>query len=195
MTSQTPRRGRPTAAQREERRQRMLDVALPVFLSHGYQRTTIDQLAQAAGVTKRTIYTDYGDKAGLFAAMVAGLAAAISHDSSADGESLITLATRIVHRIQSDELVGLHRLVIAEAGRFPELARAFYERADRRHIESLREHIVAEHGAAAGDLAEPLFSLLLGTSHRRRLLDVIPAPSQKEAKSLASAAMDRLGLG
>ena len=194
MKSETPRRGRPTGPQREERRQRMLDEALPVFLAHGYQRTTVEELARAAGVTKRTIYSDYGDKAGLFSAMVTDLAATISRDAAEDDDTLTTLATRIVYRVQSDELVGLHRLVIAESERFPELARMFHERADQRHIETLRDHLFAEHGPAAAELADPLFSLLLGSAHRRRLFGVTPAPSVAEAVELASTALKRLGI-
>lgn len=194
MTDQALRRGRPTELQRLERRERMLQEALPVFLAHGYAHATVDDLARAAGVTKRTIYTDYGDKAGLFAAMVQELAGAISHDAAEDHDTLLSLATRIVFRIYSDEIVGLHRLVIAESARFPELAGMFYERADQRHVASLRVHLVREHGETAGELALGLFSLLLGEPHRRRLLGVAAAPTEEESEGLARAAIARLGL-
>lgn len=191
MTTRTaPRRGRPTASERRERRQRILTEALPVFLAHGYQRTTIEQLARAAGVTKRTIYTDYGDKAGLFTAMVRQLAYDINYEITGE-DDLTSLATRIVYRVYSDELVGLHRMVIGESGRFPELARMFYEVADQHHISALREHLVAERGQEAGDRASMLFSQLLGDSHRRRLLGVAPAPSRRTAAAMARAALER----
>lgn len=194
-TSETPRRGRPTSAQREKRRRRMLERSLQVFLERGYQGSTLEELARASGVTKRTIYTDYVDKEGLFAAMVESLAGGISHGPGVSGETLESLAARIVYRIHSDELVGLHRLVIAESPRFPQLARAFYQRTDARHIEALRAHLVGRFGAQAGPLAPALFSLLLGERHRQRLLGVRRAASKAEADRIAREAIGRLGLG
>ncbi|MGN6204839.1 MAG: TetR/AcrR family transcriptional regulator [Humibacter sp.] len=192
---QQHRRGRPTAEQREERRERMLQRSLSVFLERGYQGATLDELARASGVTKRTIYTDYGDKAGLFAAMVDALAGGISQGPDAAGDTLTSLATRIVFRIHSDELVGLHRLVIAESPRLPELARSFYEHTDARHITALRVHLAKEHGTDAGPLAPVLFSLLLGERHRQRLLGVRGAASEAQARTIAEDALHQLGLG
>ncbi|QDZ16260.1 TetR/AcrR family transcriptional regulator [Humibacter ginsenosidimutans] len=193
-TNEEPRRGRPTAEQREERRERMLRRSLDVFLERGYQGSSLDVLARASGVTKRTIYTDYGDKEGLFAAMVESLAGGISHGPDTAGDTLHSLSVRIVHRIHSDELVGLHRLVIAESPRFPELARAFYERTDARHISALRAHLKNEHGADAAALASALFSLLLGERHRQRLLGVRGPTSEAEAGRIVREALRQLGL-
>src|SRR6185437_10605320 len=89
---QQQRRGRPTAEQREERRERMLQRSLGVFLERGYQGASLDELARASGVTKRTIYTDYGDKEGLFAAMVDTLAGGISQGPDAAADTLLSLA-------------------------------------------------------------------------------------------------------
>jgi TetR/AcrR family transcriptional repressor of mexJK operon len=104
------------------------------------------------------------------------------------------LAARIVSRVHSDELVGLHRLVIAESARFPELALILHSSGDARHIARLAEHIRAERGPASEPLAEPLFSLLLGEKHRRRLLGIDPAPTPAEAAGHARAALGQLGL-
>ena len=136
-------------------------------------------------MTKRTLYTYYGDKAGLFAAMVTDLAATVSLDATSDDDTLEVLAARIVSRVHSDELVGLHRLVIAESARFPELALILHSSGDARHIARLAEHIRAERGPASEPLAEPLFSLLLGEKHRRRLLGIDPAPTPPQAAAHA----------
>ncbi len=189
------KRGRPTADERRAREAEILDAALCVFLKSGYGGSTVEELAAAAQVTKRTVYAYYGDKAGLFAAMVTGLAAAISLDAAYDSDTLETLAARIVSRVHSDELVGLHRLVIAESARFPEVAEILHASGDARHIARLREHLRTEHGAASEPLAEPLFSLLLGEKHRRRLFGVDPAPTAEQAAAHARAALALLGLG
>ena len=116
-----------------------------MFLRSGYGASTVDELAAAAQVTKRTVYAYFGDKAGLFAAMVKDLAAAVSLDAPRDDDTLETLATRIVGRLHSDELVGLHRLVIAESTRFPELALILHRSGDARHIARLAEHLSLIH--------------------------------------------------
>lgn len=188
------KRGRPTPDERRARETEILTAALGVFLRSGYGASTVDELAAAAQVTKRTLYAYYGDKAGLFAAMVRHLAAAVSLDATSDDDTLETLAARIVSRVHSDELVGLHRLVIAESMRFPELAQILHSSGDARHIARLAGHLRAERGPASEPLAEPLFSLLLGERHRRRLLGIDPPPSAAQAAAHAGAALAQLGL-
>jgi AcrR family transcriptional regulator len=194
LPSSLRKRGRPTADERRTRETEILATALSVFLRSGYGGSSLDKLAAAAHVTKRTLYTYYGDKAGLFAAMVTDLAAAVSLDAASDSDTLETLATRIISRVHSDELVGLHRLVIAESTRFPELALILHRSGDARHIARLAEHIRTERGRASEPLAEPLFSLLLGEKHRRRLLGIDPAPTLGQAAAHADAALALLGL-
>ncbi len=188
------KRGRPTADERRKRESEIVTSALDVFLRTGYGASTLDELAAAAQVTKRTLYSYYGDKAGLFGAMVTDLAAAVSLDAPRDDDTLETLTARIVTRLHSDELVGLHRLVIAESTRFPELAQILHRSGDARHIARLAEHLRAERGQGRERLAEPLFSLLLGEKHRRRLLGIEPAPTSAQAAVYAHAALSQLGL-
>ncbi|HWG02688.1 MAG TPA: TetR/AcrR family transcriptional regulator [Trebonia sp.] len=188
------KRGRPTAAERRAREAEILSTALAVFLRRGFGPATVEELAGAAQVTKRTIYAYFGDKDGLFTAMVKDLAVTVSLDASNDHGTLESLAARIVFRVHSDELVGLHRLVIAESRRFPELARVLHSHGDARHISRLAEHIRAECGIAYQGLAEPLFSLLLGERHRRRLLGLDPAPTAAQALSHACACLGELAL-
>src|SRR5262249_5963530 len=142
------KRGRPTPAERRVREAQILSAALPVFLRSGYGDATVEELAAAGKVTKRTVYAYFGDKAGLFAAMVTDLAPTVSPAPAADHGTLAALAARIVFRLHSDELVGLHQLVIAESSRFPELARTLHSQGDARHIARLAEHIRSEHGEA-----------------------------------------------
>jgi AcrR family transcriptional regulator len=188
------KRGRPTADERRTRETEILTAALDVFLRSGYGASTVDELAAAAQVTKRTLYAYYGDKAEIFSAMVKYLAAAVSLDAASDRDTLETLAARIVSRLHSDELVGLHQLVIAESTRFPELALILHSSGDARHIARLAEHIRAERDPAREPLAEPLFSLLLGEKHRRRLLGIDPPPTPAQAAAHADAALALLGL-
>jgi TetR/AcrR family transcriptional regulator, mexJK operon transcriptional repressor len=188
------KRGRPTAAERRAREAQILSTALAVFLQSGFGNATVDELAAAAKVTKRTIYAYFGDKDALFVAMIRDLAVGVSLDAATDTGTLEALAARIILRVHSSELVGLHRLVIAESGRFPELARVLYTNGDARHIARLAEHIRAERGVEYEALAEPLFSLLLGERHRRRLLGLTPPPTREQAEEHVDWALNALGL-
>ncbi|MBV9516285.1 MAG: helix-turn-helix transcriptional regulator, partial [Mycobacteriaceae bacterium] len=60
------RRGRPTEAESRALRQRLREAAVVTFLDNGYDGTTMEAIAQAAGITKRTLYARYPDKRAAF---------------------------------------------------------------------------------------------------------------------------------
>ncbi|MFC7491333.1 MULTISPECIES: TetR/AcrR family transcriptional regulator [unclassified Knoellia] len=68
-----PVKGTPRAPRmkREERERQLLDVAESVFAQHGYQDTTMEAIAAAAGITKPVIYDHFGSKENLLVAVVA----------------------------------------------------------------------------------------------------------------------------
>jgi len=86
---------------RPDKQRDLLDGALRVFARDGYSRASIDNLAQAAGVSTRTIYNHYGDKAGLFKAVILDSATRVA-------EHEIALADRLLGRI-----VDLERDLVA----------------------------------------------------------------------------------
>lgn len=143
------KRGRPAAHERETRRAEILHAATATFLAHGYSATTLDQIAAAGQVTKRTVYTYVGDKAAVFTAVVDQLHHdVVAQAAASDASDLLELSTRIVRTLHSDEGVGLHRLVVAEAVSFPELAATFYATGPRRYVAALADAIVLRSGAA-----------------------------------------------
>ncbi|MDD9153425.1 TetR/AcrR family transcriptional regulator [Plantibacter flavus] len=177
------RRGRPTAAERDRRRDAILDAAIRRFTEHGYGGTTIEAIAADAGVTKRTIYTWFGDLAGMLTAAVErqhGYLLAADEPGS-EAEPLEDAATRLVIALHSDVSIALHRLVIAESPRFPEVAAGFYAAGPARSIAFLADHV--------GEQAEQLYTLLLGEPHRRRLLGLSAAPTPAEARAHARACL------
>src|ERR1700685_1336471 len=64
--------GRPTREEAEARDVRLLDVATKLFMERGFDGTSIDAVAEAAGVSKPTVYAHYHDKRDLFAAVLRG---------------------------------------------------------------------------------------------------------------------------
>ncbi|ACZ21807.1 transcriptional regulator [Sanguibacter keddieii DSM 10542] len=211
------KRGRPAAHERDARRDEILRAATTTFLAHGYSATTLDQIATAAQVTKRTVYTYVGDKAAVFTAVVDQLHRDViaqgapvnqtGHDADqTPSTTLLDLCTRIVDTLHSDHGTGLHRLVIAEAPGFPDLAATFYATGPERYVAALADALRARGTSTDGALspggapvgtatAESLFGLLLGEAHRRRLLGLTPAPSAEQARAHAQGALDVLGLG
>src|SRR3979490_3481085 len=64
--------GRPTREEAVRRDARLLDVATTLFMERGFDSTSIDAVAEAAGVSKPTVYARYRDKRDLFAAVLRG---------------------------------------------------------------------------------------------------------------------------
>ncbi|WP_440708293.1 TetR/AcrR family transcriptional regulator [Herbiconiux sp. YIM B11900] len=205
-TTRPAKRGRPTADDRDRRRTRILDAAVGSFGDRGFAGSSLDEIAATAGVTKRTIYTDYGDKAAVFDAAVER-----EHDRiraiAGEGATLQQVAAELVFVLHSDAAIALHRSVIAEAPRFPELARRFYAAGPGHSIALLARHLTAPDAtdaagtdrepaaSAALPRAEALYALLLGERHRRRLLALDPAPTAADAAAHAASCLAVLGRG
>ena len=142
------------------KRRAILDAATTTFLNNGYLGTSMDEIAALAQVSKQTVYKHFTDKQSLFIELVTRSVDEISDpvydevvhlaDSGDLEVDLRDLARRLVARVMQPRLLELRRLVIAEASRFPELGRAFYERGPGRTIAALAS--VFEQLAARGAL-------------------------------------------
>lgn len=118
------------------------DAAARLFLEKGYQGTSMDEIAAAARLSKQTIYTHFPSKEQLFADLVLGDTERVEKFSedlirafrAADGldDGLRRVARMYAAVVIRPDVLRLRRLVLAEAGRFPELARSYYERVPER---------------------------------------------------------------
>jgi len=141
-------------------------AATTAFLGQGYAGTSMDEIATRAAVSKQTVYKHFADKASLFTAIVVTTVDEVSdpvheevvnlQDSGDLASDLRDLARRQLVMVMQPQIMQLRRLVIAEAGRFPELGRTFYERGPGRTIAVLATTF--ERLAARGllDLDDPL---------------------------------------
>ena len=123
--------GRPPREDALKLREHILRVATQLFLEHGYGSTSIESVAALAGVSKRTFYDRFDDKAALFAAVVHGIVDTIRPPPNVPllaganlSEILRRLAGLILKATLSPPAIALHRLVTGESSRFPELASA-----------------------------------------------------------------------
>ena len=197
----TPRMtaSQPTEPRSERKRRAILEAANETFLRKGYLGTTMDEIAAGAAVSKQTVYKHFADKEGLFTEIVTGAVDEVSDPHHEDvlglGESgdveadLRALAVRQLERVMQPRLLALRRLVIGEAGRFPELGRAYYERGAGRTIEALASAFerLADRGQLELDdphLAAAHFNwLVMSIPLNRAMLcgdDELPGPAELE---------------
>jgi TetR/AcrR family transcriptional regulator, mexJK operon transcriptional repressor len=148
------------------KRRAIMDAATSVFLQKGYLGTSMDEVAALAAVSKQTVYKHFADKHSLFSEIVTGtvdeagdrvhaevLQLADSGDVEAD---LRDLARRQLALVMQPRVLQLRRLVIGEAGRFPELGRTFYERGPGRTLQALAAaftRLAEQHKLALDDPA------------------------------------------
>ena len=155
----------PTEPRSERKRRAILEAATETFLRKGYLGTTMDEIAASAAVSKQTVYKHFADKESLFTEIVTGAVDAVSDphhedvlglgDSGDVGADLRALAERQLERVMQPRLLALRRLVIGEAGRFPELGRAYYERGAGRTIEALASAFERLAARGALELDDP----------------------------------------
>ncbi len=119
----------------EIRQQAILDAALAEFSRHGFAAARVEDIARGAQVSKGTVYLYYPAKPALFEALVRRdigprVAMVSQFLNSYDGPlelALRRLVDVLAITIDAGQVPVYPRLLVAEAGRFPELT-AFYRR-------------------------------------------------------------------
>ncbi len=120
---------------KDARPQELLDAALDHFVARGFAATRLDDVAKSAGVSKGTLYLYFSSKEELLKAVVResivpliGQAESVIEQFEGSSEELFRL---VIHtwwdNVGASKLSGLPKLMMAEAGNFPELARFYQE--------------------------------------------------------------------
>lgn len=188
-----------------DKRAAILAGARIVFLAQGFAEASMDEVAARAGVSKMTVYRHFGSKEDLFAGVVAASCDALADDGlrvAMEGqplaEALRIFGRRMLEIVFDPDIVKLHRMVIAESTRFPDLGRLFYERGPEASIAALAE-VLARHGhdprLAGTDsrlAAEEFLEAVRGYPHMRLLLAAGPQPTARQKEARIDRAIDRL---
>jgi TetR/AcrR family transcriptional regulator, mexJK operon transcriptional repressor len=196
------RGGRPTQVEAERRHRSLLAAATRLFLEKGWEATSIDEISRRSGVAKRFIYARYPDKAALFIGAVERFRSSLMGEIQAFGplpdeveEGLYGFARRLLDIALWPDSVALHRLFIAAATHFPDLAKAFVERG-RSHgldeIKSVLAHYAARGAIKLGDpqlAAEQFFILVVGIPQRLALLVGRDPPAEEERRLRSGIAL------
>ena len=171
-----PPRGRPPTDSSRDRMTNLLQIAREHFIRDGYRATTMDVIAAAAGITKRTLYSWHGDKASLFRACVIKGAQQFPVFSFCGTASvrrvLENYAIALMTRLSTDESRGLGILYPREGREFPEIAAIVQQVRDDYMVKPLAAYL-REHGLEKSRSTEHsrLFvAMTLARVHDRLLL-------------------------
>jgi TetR/AcrR family transcriptional regulator, mexJK operon transcriptional repressor len=163
-------------------------AALVLFARDGYERTSVDAIAAEAGVSKRTIYSHYGDKESLFLLVLhetndtmRDRVGDIVDRNLRDVDDVCSALTRCIREIvrtitRAPERATLVRLLISEAPHFPVILDLWHNRG----IVPLIAEPLAKLAAAGlldtddpAQAAEHLSALTLGQVNNRSIMGTI----------------------
>lgn len=124
-------------------RERIRDAEIKLFLQKGYEGVSVDEIARASEVSKPTIYAHFAGKEDLFVSLLEDacerlLAPLVSPaDERPLSEILHEQARAYAAAVLRPEVVAMHRLFVAEAVRFPQLSRRYFQAGPKRAHEGL----------------------------------------------------------
>lgn len=167
----------------------IIDAAAEAFFARGFHAATIEDIAQAAGVSKVTVYSRFGDKETLFEEVIRVESARMSatfEETFASGhtleEQLNGFGIALAGFKFSEEHVAVDRVLMNEIAQIPDLARRFYDAGPNLCMERLGQAIadaqtrgeveVDDPWLAAGDLC----GLWLGAGDLGMKLGLEPLP-------------------
>jgi AcrR family transcriptional regulator len=171
------RSGRPKLCEIVQREQHIIDVAGETFLKFGFDGTTMDAVAEAAGISKRTLYSRYLDKTALFDAVLRDLINrwlipidGFQSEQDALSDTLFALANYMTSFALTPKSISINRIIIAEAERQPQFGRLANEAGRKpavRAVASILRRHHAELRPTDLDMAAEQFMSLAVDSHLR----------------------------
>lgn len=187
----------------EQRQEVLLTVAAEVFLEKGYEATNLDDIISRAGGSRRTIYTQFGGKEGLFKALVKQITdqalTPMRQAPDLEGDfrqSLRDHADTVLAALFMPPVMDLYRLALADGIRFPDLAEVYYSAGPGRASQNLTEFF--KMAQASGEIsckdcelaASQFIGMMRDNIHLQVLLRLRPAPDQEEMSAMLENALD-----
>jgi AcrR family transcriptional regulator len=192
-------------ARAEKKRAQILDGARAVFLAQGFDAASMEAIAQAAGVSKGTLYTYFKGKNELFTALIAAyqnrsLEEIFRSLNKANElrDNLETLARSYLDLVREPENLALLRVVVGASARLPSLGRAFYETGMQPPVERLARHLEENALARGADTwdaelaAMQFFAFLRASVAIPMLIAHEPTPSPQRCSEIIAQAIGTL---
>jgi AcrR family transcriptional regulator len=127
ISDETIPRGR-----RGESREAIMTAAERLFLQRGFGSVSMDELAEAAGVARRTLYNQFASKEKIFRAMLDRVSAELESafppgiETQGDVEDVLRLLAKVIVDLHKNpEYLGFLRMVVADSRQFPWIAKEF----------------------------------------------------------------------
>jgi AcrR family transcriptional regulator len=189
-------RGRPQLRPDDETRQIIFEAARHEFATAGFASTSTETVARRAGVSTKTLYRLVPNKAALFEGMVSDRLDRFLSDfglhvaEDADIETGLNAALMACADLMLDpDVVALQRIILQEAGQFPDLAATFYRNGIARTATALSNWLRLQVKRRLIDLddveeaAGILIGMLAGAPQRAALFGGVPLPSRAHVKA------------
>lgn len=194
-----PRRGRPRDP---ERFRRILEAARNHFYAHGLERASVDAIAAEAGVSKMTIYSNFGSKEGLFGAVIqestdgvmGGDAGVEALDPTQPRKALLAIGEKFLTLVREEYTLGKMRSLYGVASSQPEACQAFYREGPEKLTAELAAYLRRANDAGTLKVKNPrlaadlFLAMFLGDGHFRGLL-MLETPDARENKALLREAV------
>ena len=150
----------PRKRRKEARPSELTAAALGLFVEKGFAATRLEEVAQRAGVSKGTLYLYFDSKEALFKAVIQeGIVPALvegearlTRHAETSFELLEDILGIIWARIGETAYAGIPKLIVGEAGNFPEVAQFYYENVIRRGRALVG--VALERGMASGEFRD-----------------------------------------
>lgn len=178
----------------------LIAAAEDIFLAKGYHAATMADVAKAAGMSKKTVYTLVKSKADLFVALLAHHHALLKFPEPSPGASardqLVANVLCLARYLLSPEQISLLRLIMAEYTHSPDFGRVFmrsHVTKAKSKLECCLAEVVEKHTSLTADpkeMAAMLFGMAIGEFHLGVLVGFRAAPSKQALEKRVHDAVD-----
>jgi AcrR family transcriptional regulator len=178
----------------------LLDAAESIFIAKGYHTATMNEVARAAGMSKKTVYALVESKAALFDALLAHHQDRFQFPDPLPGQTVNETLTAdllcLARFLLSDAQIAIVRLIMAEYTKSPELGRMFVQNRVTRAKAQLEDRLAALRGdsdvsdADVKELTAMLFGMTVGEFHLAVLVGFRAPPSRVALEKRVKRAVD-----
>ncbi len=186
---------------RDQRRNEIMDIAVTMVAEHGYRDASMLKVAKAAKASKETLYAWFGDKRGLFEAIIRRNASAVQAVLAGHLEGtapvdtvLIEFGSALLELLMSEDAVAINRAAISELRSDPSLAQTLVQAGRGATLPSFIAYLELQKKQgtlvfeSSKQEAENFLGLLIGDMKVRRLLGALTTPTKAEIEQRATHA-------
>jgi AcrR family transcriptional regulator len=188
---------------RDQRRERIVDVARSVFFEAGYANATMSMISERLGGSKATLYAYFKSKEELFGAIIRDQCSymqtmhhSVEAASSDLRETLKRVGRMVLKMVLSDQTTRTHQLIIEETRRNPDLARQFDEIIESQARHGARQMLIEAnekgliHTPDLDEAKRVFASNLFGKMHMERVMGLRAEPTDAEIEAQVELAVD-----